>query len=492
MSEVEVASVTADESAAADAGRARPFPARGDDAPAPSSTHADADAFGTVRTGRARLWLLALASLVWLCGYAYVSLDTKIRAFSDTDLMRNIANKALRFPDLFFEAKPFLYPLALRIVGDDLRLLVVAQTLVYFAAWGTWLWLVVTRPQRIAVAIGLAVLCVNFALYPEFASWNHLILSESFSISLTVLAAALLWLALERKRWYLHAAWLGALVLGTGVRDFGGYYGLALAPLLLCLRGLRRIGTAGMLGGLLVLGANFFVAFYTGEHAGKPPIGGRWAFEMLNNIGRRILPDPTFRAFFVAHGMPMNDALAAMSGKWAHENDQAFYEDPQLEDFRHWVADHSKTTYALALLQSPRYVLDSLNENKEDVLQWSQYTAGFYPDQGYLKRSFFRIEHQWLHALNVVVLGLLLALAWRRRARVAFFLAAACAWFYLILWPLAFFAFHADAMEIGRHCLPVSLQNVLALLLSLLCLERIIGRDSRPLQAPASRCRSSV
>ncbi|MEZ5966299.1 MAG: hypothetical protein R3F56_20855 [Planctomycetota bacterium] len=433
-----------------------------------------------VHRSRARWFVFAGSAALWLCAYVYLSMGAVPRAFSDTDLMRNIAAKPLRFPDLLFESKPFLYPLALRAFGDNVRLLVAVQTVVYFAAFGSWLWLASTRPRQLWAAAVLALATVNFALYPEFAAWNHIVLSESFATSLVTLAAACLWRALERRRWLW--LWLATLFACTTVRDFTGYYCLALVPLALALRGLRRLGTLSMLATILFLGGDFYFAFYCADHTGKSPIEGRWVFEMLNNVGQRILPDEALTQTMVAHGMPMSPALERRRGTWAHDDDLAFYRDPELEDFRRWLVTEGKKAYGLTLLQHPQYAVESFWDRKEDVLQWSVYTAGFYPDAAYKKRTVVRIEHKWLHAANVALLLWLATLAWRRRSRARVFLTLVCAWFYLCLWPLAFFAFHADAMEIGRHCLPIWLQSVLALMFSALCLAA--WREPRPVDEP--------
>jgi hypothetical protein len=424
-----------------------------------------------------RRGLFAVLLVPWLCGYWHVAHGAAPRVFPDTEQMQSLAALPLRFPDAFLGDKPIAYPLLLRLVGDDLAWLAALQTGLYFVAWGSLLYLMVFRPKHLAVAAGLGLATIGLALYPEFASWNHILLSESIALSSTVLTATCTFLAWERRRPRVVAAWVGLLVFGTLVRDFGAYYGLALLPMLVCWRMAGRLANVGLIAGALVLVLNFVASSWCADHGGRLAIRGRWAFGMVNNVAQRVLPDPELRAWFVARGMPWHDTLEALSGQWAHSRDAAFYHDPALAEFRRWIVADSKAVYARALLTHPGHVLAIVDRQWEEVTQWNHYINGFYPDAGYDKAPLVRVEHKWLHAANWLLLAALLVRALRRRERSTTWVVVAAAGYYACAWPLGLFAQFADAMEVGRHCLPMSLQNVLALAFSTLVLVGL-GREA--------------
>ena len=92
----------------------------------------------------------------------------------------------------------------------------------------------------------------------------------------------------------------------------------------------------------------FFIAYSVSLNEGE-----RWVRATMNVVGQKVLPDPDMRAYFAEHGMPITPALMERSGKTYWDDNSAFKNDPELQEFRDWLYEDGQSTYIQFLLSRP-------------------------------------------------------------------------------------------------------------------------------------------
>lgn len=400
------------------------------------------------------------------------------RAFSDTAGYLRVSRRALASPGFWLAARPFGVPLVYKAAGRDPRSIAAVQWALSVTAWGV-LAVVAARRLRCAGLRPLALASLlAFGAVRAVAQWDAALLSESLALSLTaLLVAAGLRLATE-------FTWRGALLAGAaagalvGTRPVYGSALLLVAGLLAAMAvmgGGRRRATLGVAGGLAALGLAGVLLGQARE---------RWLFPSLNVLAQRILPREERLAHLAARGMPVNAALLRRSGQWASGG--AFLRDPELDAFRRWWRAHGRSAYAGLLLAHPAAAMADPFRDRARLL--APRLDGYEP-AGFTAALPAAVEAVVypgtpgaLYAWGGAVL-LLAAVAIGRRGRpeavwlVPALLLASAGPFAGLIW-------HADAMEVERHALPVAVQLRLGLLLLFwLSLDRLLGRAS---PAPAA------
>jgi hypothetical protein len=418
-----------------------------------------------------------LTGFVLLRLWAYSSVSPAPAA--DTGTYFLAAEPSVFDPDFYTANRPFFLPLLYDLLGSN-GWRVAAQCLIGTVSWGV-LAVVVSREMRTRamryVALGAILV---FALTPAVLAWDGVLLSESVSFSLSVLLLACLAVAIRRPT-------TPALVLTGAVatawvftRDANALI-LALLVLpvavVLAVRGSRR--RAAVLAGMAVL---LVLLSSASVNAGK-----RWEFNMLNNIGVRVLPDPTERAYFADHGMPVTPDVVALSGQYASGRDYAFY---KIKPLMEWMRKHGRSTYGRYLATHPRYALRSAWGQREVIL--TSKVPDLLPDResGYrqalpspVSNAVYPPRLPGLIVWSVVVLlgGAAVALryGWDLRWAVPLVLVVSSV-------PHALLVFHADAMEVGRHSVEVAFMYRLGLLwLAVVAIDRLVtARRPDPPRTP--------
>jgi hypothetical protein len=346
------------------------------------------------------------------------------------------------------------------------------QFAVYFVVWIALAWVFWRAvPGLLGVAASACVFYVG--LFPHFAAWNHVLMSESLSVSMTVGAFACLVAFLANPSWPAYLGFVVLMCLKCFLRDFDAFLCVFFIPVLLVFGWYRRLSWWAVAATIVVFLALFVFVSHSAEATGLGPGMQRWYFAMMDNIGLRVLPDARWLAFFRAHGMPVNDTLLGMTGRYAYEENWRFFADPRLQAFRDWIDSQGRATYTAYLLHHPLFILVTLWRARADVFQ----AVGF--------PMYFYFDPAWRFALPpgnamgpIYVLGsagcvlMLVLLALRRLPSPLRAIAATAVLLWLMILPIALSVYHADAMELLRHALPVLLQAALALLLMLLVLLR--------------------
>lgn len=372
---------------------------------------------------------------------------------------------------------PLLWSPWVRLYGADPMALTWAQLLLSCVAWlalssvvGRWMR---TPAGRIAARTLVLLLGASDVV----ALWDRTLLSESLSASLFagVIAA-----------W----AWWGRGVAGSGQSSRGA---VGVLLVLGVLWGFAREANGLFLAMLALvavgLAASTTLATRVRSHAATIAIvflatlvgtqlvaerGERWLFPLLNVVGRRVLPSEERTVFWVSAGMPLSPRLLDMRGEFASGRDWAFYESPELEEFRRWIHVSGRRTYLRDLLLHPaRTVAEPLVHATEFVC----------PDLGVYRPDGFAATVPWsgwaftcgsriatilpAGALVAGAAALLSGWAFRRRLGFDDLFALQTVAMLLLAWPvLTWLTWHAiGEMEVGRHVLWATLFLRLALVL---------------------------
>jgi hypothetical protein len=332
--------------------------------------------------------------------------------------------------------------------------------------------LAAARPIQTPVlkAAGLAGLLL-FLCSPEVVLWDCVILSESVSISLFLLLIACWLLLMEEWTPARVAAFLIIEFIWIFTRESNAWFSLMLAGVI-AVPGIaiRRLRHSLILAGVLVL---FFMCQNLTSNAGH-----RWFFPFLNVLSQRILPDAGRTNYFEQHGMPVSPRLMEMKGKWASSDDWAYYKDPALADFRKWGRSDGKSTYIKFLLSRPvGSVGDALQDVRAvfvpNVMKYAPDDFSTLLPRRYSETFFPRRDIMlWTAvALFLAVFAVIIAIRERQPAW------ATPVFLILVAFPHGIFIWLADAMEIGRHGVQVSIHLRLGIWLLLWLFADRIATD---------------
>ncbi len=397
----------------------------------------------------------------------------KPRVMDDTQAYLRISNQLLLDAKFWGDSRPLVFPLLLKIAGQDFSTAAALQLGFSILAW-TLLGLSVAASLRTRGLAPFAFgLIFALSLVRHLAGWDFTMLTEALSVSWFVLfLAAGLWLL---RGWRVERV-LALIVVGLFLaftRDTNAYLLLMLAGLLVLAVILRWAEPR-----TLILSAAFVSIFLLNN--ANADLGGRWVFPFLNVMGRRILPNPQAVDFFESNcDLVVTPGLMALEGEFANGQSRAFYNDPDLADFRSWVYPHGKSCYMRWLASNP------MNSGAEAFEQFGPLVA--FPDvDNYFTRLYKPVLPAFVErvlypdrfilwifvAVTVAALIAILFRAWRGNPLWAAFILLV-----LPIFPHLFITWHGDAMAPARHALSVGLELYLsAWLLLLLCVDQIALR----------------
>jgi hypothetical protein len=396
----------------------------------------------------------------------------RVKSTADTTSYVRISNERIFSSEFLAAARPFVFPLLLKLSGGDPEKVVWAQGLFSILSWGILAGAVAHSLHYSFLKFAGFVLVLLLSLYRYIIGWDSVLLTESLSLSLMALfIAGWLWL-LQGWRWQ-----KAFLVLSMGVfwmfcRDTNAWVVLMIAVFILILAVLRQIDKR-----YLYLSTAFMILFFLSNLSADS--GGRWIFPFQNVLGRRILPDARAIAFFASCGMPVSSELTELTGEFASGLDRAFYNDPALEDYRAWLHRSGKGCYIKWLLSDP---LESINRPiaEFNTLVSLQNVQSFLFSRRFLPILPTRLEsliyppqQPWILFLAAcgIILAAVFSRAWAHNKTwwVAILL-------ILLVFPHYFIVWHGDVMGIYRHMVSVSIQFHLGLwTLALLIADRVLS-----------------
>lgn len=398
------------------------------------------------------------------------------RGFADNFAIA--AKRSLLDPQLYTADRPPVIYLLYKLCGYEPARIVVAQALLSalaFALLGYSLARDLTgRWSRLAAMILLPLGACAW----NVAGWNALLLTESLTFSQFALVYACLAQFLRRSGWLETAALLGVVALTGFTRDQNTYTMLLLTLLAVGLRLRTAWPERAERGRLLGLALCVLVLALFQSHLAA--VGRRHVFSLYNVLFQRILASEEHVRWFTEHGAPLQlvagDAPHIWRGEWASSHDWAVYREPHYAPLHQWNLRAGKADFARFLATHPRYTVEKPWQERQLILSETllDYTGP-------------RVESvyapgTWLWSFPLLGLGLPLLLAY---GLIAWRAAATAAPFIFAITVLAggLLAYHADAMEVPRHCVTTVFGLRCALLhVGLLVLDRSVSYASARLK----------
>lgn len=406
---------------------------------------------------RSRILLMA-AIIVATAILFYLRLnDIGTPIFFADDYVNRSGNSWLKLS--FYTAdRPFTTDLFYKIWGSSARGALLGNQVFSVGCWTFLGWCLALSMRRLVPALAVLFLFAIASLWWNIAGWTQVMLSESITFSLFALWYGHILLMARRPR--IHG--LVCLVLVTFffsfTKDSVAYFllGFALvAAFWFSLSGKPRAihpFWSTYLGLVLLICALQWAS---------ARVKNRHAFPLINVMLQRILPSEARIHWFKHHGAPLESLegdAPDWKNAWASSHEWSIYGDARHGEFKQWVLGPGRLTYARYLLSHPRETLRSAWHDRHLIYSHGlvNYTEPE-PESGLVRLAGWF----WNPARTPLILGFLLV--------------------YLVLWlfrPLAtlplmlaagslghgLFIYHADAMEIQRHCLLVAVGIYVAFL----------------------------
>ena len=244
-------------------------------------------------------------------------------------------------------------PAVYAIVGDH-RAVVTLQAIFGALSWSVAVVIAgaLVMPRGIRYGFQVAVLLLGLTL--PMTRFDNALLSESISISVSVLLAALFLRLVCRPSTRLAVVVFVVAAVWALIRQNNAQLLLvaAVAVLVLGLRGAHRRMAATLAGGFVLL-ALFGVLLATSNNQIEQ-------YNTAQLLDRRIVHDPGRNAWFRAHGMP--NAEAALQRRQELTPDDPIDNPITLQQdsiFGAWLLDDGPSTYFRFLLTHPGYVVST-------------------------------------------------------------------------------------------------------------------------------------
>lgn len=197
-----------------------------------------------------------------------------------------------------------------------------------------------------------------------------------------------------------------------------------------------------------------------------------------NNVGLRWLVDDDMRAWMVARGMPVSDALDARAGGDAWADGEAFLRSPFLAEYRDWADGRGRLAAAASFVVRADWYLERLwadlpSHTASDHLAYDTFDLA----ERLPERTLGPIDpvgsRSALVAWSVAVAASAVVVAVRRPRLawlVPFWSVPVASDFYLV--------YVADAIEVGRHLVgPMLRFQVVAILSVALAVDALVSHQ---------------
>lgn len=401
--------------------------------------------------------LLYLFFLIAVGVYAYLQISTFLNIpepFQEPDSIEFLSPEAT--PYAWGGAKHPFVPFIYKLLGRDIELIPAAQLLFSMFSW-TFLAYVLARSVRtIWIAPVMFISILAFSLSAPVSMWNKSILAESISLSLIACFVGSWILFIDGITLKRLTLLIIMSIMFTLARTANIFMALTLSIIIFTAFLLNRQPIQRRY--YLAISIVFLILFI-----GSNAIANRdnhWAAYFLNVLSKRVLVNQEMRTYFEEHGMPVNDSLMARADKWSHDDDFAYYKDPNLEQFREWLYIKGKATYIRYLLTHPKYLIAKPLPDLHRMMFSGQ--VPYYAPKGFkspLQHRLFDYLSSWsLYPVYVFLSGVLFGLNLIYATSKKFTAAWVPLIMMLLVIPFANLTWHADALEIERHVLPVAIQ----------------------------------
>lgn len=413
--------------------------------------------------------LLFLLSLLIISIYVYLQVSHFLK-IPEPQLFPD-SSRYLKSGDIMTEQIPPegvlpVVPLINKILHNDIEAIVLFQLVFSICSWIFLSLAVAISLKNYVVKIFTCIIILAFSLSKDILMWNKTILSESFSLSIFACFVGI-WFLIFKK---VTLKRLIMLIIISAIfaltRNSNAYLLLALGGIITVTAFIYRLPNKRIYYMTLVI--VFFLLFFVSDLISNAT--KQWTLSFLNVLSMRILPDREMTAYFESSGMPVNENLMARSGKWCYEDDYAFYNAPELQQFRKWLYSQGKSTYTRYLLSHPKYLILKPLEDIKLMLYGERLI--YYAPKGFstpIRGIMYDLVSSWtLFPAYIffvgVLFGLNCALVFSGKSIISLIPLI----MILLVFPLAALVWHADALEIDRHVLPIAVQARLGFILLIL------------------------
>jgi hypothetical protein len=401
--------------------------------------------------------------------------------FPDSSSYLKVAKLGPFSPSFWFTERPTGVPLMMWLTAFNPRAFVLFQTLI-FAISIAFLCHTILRIMKVRPLAWLTCIAITaIAIQPRFGIWNLEVLSESFGMSLSVIALTC-WLRASQNM-SATRVWIAtiATVAWMLIRDSHGIPALILVLALAIIawrasdHSLRR--TLIKCVGVLLLAFSYISV--------AQAVSNRNQYPLMNNVGLRILPDQAMTNHFVDRGMPTNETLIGRVGRNTWDDGEVFLKSPDLADFRTWVNGSGQTDQLLSLVIDAPFWLDIMNKELPSALAYDFHDYDRFETLDRLPAQTFGFDsprtttalHLWLLTGAISIVGLFYLTKSRKLAIVlAVALSAALVELYASI--------AGDAVEVQRHLIGPFLRLFLILILATAFAIEMIYLGSRKRRTP--------
>jgi hypothetical protein len=401
--------------------------------------------------------------------------------FPDSSSYLKVAKLGPFSPSFWFTERPTGVPLMMWLTAFNPRAFVLLQTLI-FAISIAFLCHTILRIMKVRPLAWLTCIAITaIAIQPRFGIWNLEVLSESFGMSLSVIALTC-WLRASQNM-SATRVWIAtiATVAWMLIRDSHGIPALILVLALAIIawrasdHSLRR--TLIKCVGVLLLAFSYISV--------AQAVSNRNQYPLMNNVGLRILPDQAMTNHFVDRGMPTNETLIGRVGRNTWDDGEVFLKSPDLADFRTWVNGSGQTDQLLSLVIDAPFWLDIMNKELPSALAYDFHDYDRFETLDRLPAQTFGFDsprtttalHLWLLTGAISIVGLFYLTKSRKLAIVlAVALSAALVELYASI--------AGDAVEVQRHLIGPFLRLFLILILATAFAIEMIYLVSRKRRTP--------
>jgi len=421
---------------------------------------------GFLYNGLAHLPTIALVMMAMIFIYEIIYQGTGADPVlsPDSAVFQSLATNQSAFDPPFWSGnRPAGLPLLMKILGHETRNLISFQVLFHLVIWLSFSLWVFYRSLNKYFGLLCAGVIMLMASSPEITLWNYHVLSESVSLSLVPIIGVIIYEIIFKNNSRLIWILLGGLFAFSMIRDANAYFVLTMvAPVwgIYLAKGLSKTQFAAA---MIIIGLAFGVSTWSIANSRDSWGQERWFFSFLNITGQRILVDEAILDQFQSLGMPVNEALLGKKGFWGSSDSWSFYQDPELSEFREWVAQNGKSVYARFLIMHPGYSFSEFQTNKNLIFHADKYYLEIYEPEGFDFSNLnlaTLVPNQWVYLFLIVAAALVYCIPkFLRRGwnNLKFRPAVNCLLMALsTLMPIGalfFISNHGDAMEVSRHTL---------------------------------------
>ena len=408
--------------------------------------------------------LLIGISLVYLLLQFQAYLNVREAAhLGDTTSYLEGASFNLSDPAFFRERRPWGIALAYKILGRSLTTIDFVQIFVSTFSWLSLAWFFSRSLKESWAKMVSFLVILGFSLSPVVQVWNHSALSESFTISFTILILAFLIAVVQKWQKGEFIALFFLLLFWMSVHEVNLYIGLLVAIAFLVFGAFRKDSRF-----LWVFSLFISIVFIVNSQLSAAYALPRWGLPLAEVVTKRILPNEEFLGFFVEEGMPLSPALMALSGEWANSGNYAVVNSPDLKPFSEWLFADGKNVYAKFLLTHPLYALTAplkdikplLASNFEEMVP--KYTPSL-PNP--INEFFYPVRFFWFYFwASFIIVFFTFVKNYQKKNKVFWVVFI----FWLISIPYLYLTWHGDAHSVKRHIVIANIQFHLGVWLLLL------------------------